>query len=452
MNQFYENKGNILLIDDLSDNLQLLSELLLLGYNVRSVTSVKMARKILKAKHPDVIVLNINTPQVNCYQICQFIQRHQKTINIPIIFIVTLNEQLDKIKAFQCGITDYIIRPFYLTEVVTKLEMILTIQRQKYFLEAEIKKRKKIEDILQNSRALILSVLNSSKDAIAAFQSIRHSKTKKIKDFRCLVVNPIFAKLFDRSQNEIIGKVGLKNLIAQINQEFFEDFVTVVETGVSLEKDFYYPQEENSWYQLVAVKLEDGFAITVRDITVSKKFEIQLQEGNRQLQLIANLDGLTQVANRRCFNDYLKKQWEKHLEKQQPLTLIMIDIDYFKLYNDHYGHQQGDECIYRVAQGIAMIIKRPTDLTARYGGEEFAVILSNTKIEGGLIMADLIQSTIASFEIPHEKSKVNSYVTLSMGVSCLIPNEHLGLEDLIGNADKALYEAKNQGRDRIVSF
>lgn len=452
MNQSYENKGNVLLIDDLSDNLKLLSELLLLGYNVRSVTSVKMARKILKAKYPDVIVLNINTPEVDCYQICQFIQRHQKSINIPIIFIVTLNHRFDKIKAFEYGVTDYIIRPFYLNEVVTKLEMLLTIKRQKYFLEAEIKKRKKIEDILQNSRALILSVLNSSKDAIAAFQSIRHSKTKKIKDFRCLVVNPIFAKLFNRSQNEIIGKVGLKNLITQINHEFFEDFVKVVETGESLEKDFYYPQKENCWYQLVAVKLEDGFAITVRDITVSKKFEIQLQEGNRQLQLIANLDGLTQVANRRCFNDYLKKQWQKHLEKQQPLTLIMIDIDYFKLYNDYYGHQQGDECIYRVAQGIAMIIKRPTDLTARYGGEEFAVILSNTKIEAGLIMADLIQSTIASFEIPHEKSQVSSYVTLSIGVSCLIPNEYLSLEDLIGNADKALYEAKNQGRDRIISL
>lgn len=451
MNQSYENKGNILLIDDLSDNLQLLSELLLLGYNVRSVTSVKMARKILKEKHPDVIVLNINTPEIDCYQICQFIQRHQKIIDLPIIFIVTLDQGFDKIKAFQCGITDYIIRPFYLNEVVTKLEMILTIQRQKYFLEAEIKKRKKIEDILQNSRALILSVLNSSKDAIASFQAMRHSKTKKIKDFRCLVVNPIFAKLFNRSQNEIIGKVGLKNLIAQINQEFFEDFVKVVETGESLEQDFYYPQEENCWYQLVAVKLDDGFAITVRDITVSKKFEIQLQEGNRQLQLIANLDGLTQVANRRCFNDYLKNQWHTHLEKQQPLTLIMIDIDYFKLYNDHYGHQQGDECIYRVAQGIAMIIKRPTDLTARYGGEEFAVILSNTKIEGGLIIADLIQSTIASFEMPHEKSQVSSYVTLSIGVSCLIPNENISLEDLIGNADKALYEAKNQGRDRVIS-
>lgn len=184
-------------------------------------------------------------------------------------------------------------------------------------------------------------MLNSSKDAIASFQAMRHSKTKKIKDFCCLVVNPIFAKLFDRSQNEIIGKIGFKNLITQINPDFFEDFVKVVETGESLEKDFYYPQKENCWYQLAAVKLEDGFAITVRDITVSKKFEIQLQEGNRQLQLIANLDGLTQVANRRCFNDYLKKQWEKHWEKQQPLTLIMIDIDYFKLYNDHYGHQQG---------------------------------------------------------------------------------------------------------------
>ncbi|MGI0480189.1 diguanylate cyclase domain-containing protein [Geminocystis sp. CENA526] len=445
------NKGNILLIDDLSDNLRLFSELLLLGYNVNSVTSVKMTRKTLKAKPPDVILFNIDTPEINYYDICKFIQNRQHLINIPILVIVNLNHNFDKVKAFECGVIDYITRPFHLQEVIKKIELQLTIQRQKFFLEKEIKKRKKIEDILQNSRALILSVLNSSKDAIAAFRAVRYAKTQKIKDFRCLVVNPIFAKLFNRRQSDIIGKLGFKNLIAQINADLFEDFVAVVETGESLEQDLYYSQgDDNCWYQFVAVKLEDGFSLTVRDITVTKKFEIQLQEGNRQLQLIANLDGLTQVANRRCFNNYLKSEWEKHLQKQHPLTLLMIDIDYFKLYNDHYGHQQGDECIYRVAQGIAMITKRPTDLVARYGGEEFAVILPNTTLEVGLVIADLIQSTISSFEMPHATSKVSEYVTLSMGVSCLIPDKNTTANDLVANADKALYEAKNQGRDRII--
>ncbi|BAQ66844.1 diguanylate cyclase domain-containing protein [Geminocystis sp. NIES-3709] len=441
MNQLHKYKSNILLIDDLSDNLQLLSELLLLGYNVSSVTCETILEKTFKVKSVDVILVNINTPKINCYQICEIIQSYN--LNIPIILLVSLDDVFDKIKAFQCGVVDYITRPFPIDEVVIKLETQLTIKKQTHFLEQEIKKRKNIEEILHNSRALILSVLNSSKNAIAAFQSVRQQKTKEIKDFRCIVVNPIFVKLFNCNPNDIIGKLGFKNLIAQINKDLFDDIVKVVETGQSLEKDLYHPSGESCWYQFVIVKLEDGFAITVRDITVSKKFEIQLQA-------MANLDGLTQIANRRCFDEYLNKEWLKHLEQQKPLTLIMIDIDYFKLYNDYYGHQEGDECIYRVAQGIAMI-KRPTDLVARYGGEEFAVILPSTKIEDGLMIADLIQSTISSFEIPHEKSKISSYVTLSIGISSLIPNLDTISKDLIAKADKALYEAKNQGRDRIVS-
>jgi len=207
MNQSSKYKGNILLIDDLSDNLELFSELLLLGYNVRSITVSKIKSKTLRIKNQDVILLNINNSEINYYQICDSIKNYKHLTNIPIIFIVSLYDVFDKLKAFEVGITDYITRPFNMAEVVSKLETQLTIKRERYSLEEEVKKRKQIEEILNHSRALLLSILNSSLDGVAALQSVRHPKTKEIKDFRCLVVNPIFAKLFNRSQSDKLRRI-----------------------------------------------------------------------------------------------------------------------------------------------------------------------------------------------------------------------------------------------------
>ena len=177
----------------------------------------------------------------------------------------------------------------------------------------------------------------------------------------------------------------------------------------------------------------------------------ELQQANQELMRLANLDGLTHIANRRSFDQYLAVEWQRHLREQEPLSLMLIDIDYFKRYNDHYGHQGGDNCLILVAQGIAGVIQRPGDLLARYGGEEFVVILLNTNTKGGLTVAKSIRTAIANLAIPHAKSEVSDFVTLSVGVASLIPTLESSAEDLIAKADEALYAAKNQGRDRFCS-
>jgi diguanylate cyclase (GGDEF)-like protein len=227
--------------------------------------------------------------------------------------------------------------------------------------------------------------------------------------------------------------------------------VEVVESGEPLDEDFYYPLENSNWYHYVAVKLGDGFAVTVRDITPRKQIELALQEANRKLELLANLDGLTQIANRRRFDDYLSLEWQRHQREQHPLALILIDIDYFKRYNDGYGHQGGDDCLIRVAQAIAQVPQRPTDLVARYGGEEFVVILSNTDTQGALKVAQAIQDAIADLAIPHENSMISDHITLSLGVASLIPTSDQSLGNLIAYADQALYTAKKEGRDRAIA-
>ncbi len=178
----------------------------------------------------------------------------------------------------------------------------------------------------------------------------------------------------------------------------------------------------------------------------------ELVFANEKLSKLATLDGLTKIANRRCFDTYLESQWKQHIRDREPLALIIIDIDYFKLYNDQYGHQDGDECLIRVTQALAQVLQRPIDLIARYGGEEFAAILPNTNLEGAFLVAESMRSKISSFQIPHARSKLNQFLTLSLGVAVINPNNDNSLEELISMADTALYRAKNQGRDRSIAY
>ncbi|MFA9202275.1 MAG: diguanylate cyclase domain-containing protein, partial [Candidatus Nanopelagicaceae bacterium] len=141
----------------------------------------------------------------------------------------------------------------------------------------------------------------------------------------------------------------------------------------------------------------------------------RLQTANQKLQKLAILDGLTGIANRRYFDLVLDKEWQRLAREQQPLSLILCDIDYFKAYNDTYGHQQGDRCLKQVAQILQQSTRRPADLVARYGGEEFAIILPNTDLQGALFIAKNIKQELAQKQLPHSQSSVSQYVTCSMG-------------------------------------
>jgi two-component system, cell cycle response regulator len=293
-----ESKGNILLVDDIPENLQLLSDSLInLGYIVRSVTSGRMALKTVKVKRPDIILLDIKMPEMDGYQVCRTLKADEFLRTTPVIFISALDDVFDKVTAFESGGIDYITKPFQMQEVVARLENQLTIQRQQRLLEQENIKRRETEEILYQSRAMLAGVLNSSLDGIAAMQAVRNPATGDIEDFRCLVANPVIAKAFGSSREDITGKLVLKKFLASVKPELFNHFVNLVETGEPLKQDFYHPLGNSSWYHFVAVKLGDGFAITIRDITGRKQTELALQDANQKLEQLVNLDGLTQVAN-----------------------------------------------------------------------------------------------------------------------------------------------------------
>jgi diguanylate cyclase (GGDEF)-like protein len=178
----------------------------------------------------------------------------------------------------------------------------------------------------------------------------------------------------------------------------------------------------------------------------------QLQQANQKLEALAIQDGLTQIANRRWFDETLDRQWQRLQREQQPLSLILCDIDEFKPYNDYYGHQQGDHCLVEIAKALQGVVHRPDDLAARYGGEEFALILPNTSADNALIVAERAREAVAQLQIPHDPSSVAPHVTLTLGVGTLIPGTDHSRKELIRRADQALYQAKAQGRDRAIKF
>lgn len=178
----------------------------------------------------------------------------------------------------------------------------------------------------------------------------------------------------------------------------------------------------------------------------------QLQQVNQELQRLASSDGLTQVANRRCFDDTFNAEWQRLAQEQGSLSLILCDVDYFKLYNDTHGHLAGDDALRQVAKAISQTVKHPVDLVARYGGEEFAVILPNTDIQGVIAVAKDIQTNVSALQMPHPHSNVNEFITLSFGVSTITPHSQLSPATLIAAADQGLYQAKAQGRNCVVQM
>ena len=451
-------KGHILVVDDTPANLTLLSQLLSeQGYKVRVAPNGKLALNSVQSNPPDLILLDITMLGMNGYQVCQQLKANPETRHIPVIFISALDEVMDKVSAFTVGGVDYITKPFEGVEVLIRVENQLRLRalqlqliEQNSKLEQEIQHRKETEEILYQSRALLSSVLNSSLDGIAAMQAVRN-ELGEISDFRCLVINPVAAKLIGYKKEDLVGKMIFKRLVEKIDLNLFMLFAQVVEVGNSIDREIWCRRDDTvKWFYFSAVKLGDGFAVTFKDISERKRNESLLYYSNKKFQALAHLDSLTKLANRRWFDEYIAREWLRCARDEQPLSLILGDVDYFKPYNDFYGHQAGDDCLAQVAQAISRIAKRPGDLVARYGGEEFAVILPNTPGEGLVKIAEKIRSEIQALKINHELSMVNQYVTVSFGGATIIPNKNFSTSELIGVADKALYQAKEQGRDRLV--
>jgi diguanylate cyclase (GGDEF)-like protein/PAS domain S-box-containing protein len=277
-----------------------------------------------------------------------------------------------------------------------------------------------------------------------------------------IYVSPICFTLLGYKPEELLGKMAYDYFhpddILQIRSNHLEITISPEIQTVSyrmLKKDGSY-----TWFETTSrtIRVPNINAIEIisvsRDITKRKTTEIKMNEDNELLMKLSMTDGLTGIANRRAFDVALEREWKVTARLGQPFSLLLCDIDFFKDYNDTYGHLAGDACLQRVANTLKKALNRPNDFTARFGGEEFAIILPNTSKEGALQVSDLLRNMIHDLQIPHLSSKLidDGILTVSIGLASFIPSTLLSANILIEHADKALYKAKMHGRNRVEVY
>ncbi|HCY86385.1 MAG TPA: diguanylate cyclase response regulator [Desulfobacteraceae bacterium] len=296
-------KSKILIVDDATENIDILYSLLKTDYRVSAAKSGVAGLKMAIQHQPDVILLDIMMPEMDGYEVCRIIKETEETKNIPVIFVTAKTQAMDEARAFSLGAVDYITKPFV----------------------------------------------------------------------------------------PIVVKARVKTHIA-------------------------------------------------------------LKRKNDMLEELVSLDGLTNIFNRRKFDGQLVREWRKAQRQTESLSVIFIDIDHFKHFNDTYGHACGDECLQQVAAGLATRLKRPEDFIARYGGEEFVIILPRTDLEGVTHIGESLIETVWALGVPHETSETADVVTISAGAATTVPTPSTGSPiELVKYADKMLYESKKNGRNRLTA-
>ncbi len=291
-----------------------------------------------------------------------------------------------------------------------------------------------IESVAQEWEALFNREINDPCFQMKSAPLYANGRVVAISDIETAEMTPCYREMLQSFQ------VRANLVIPILNQEHLWGLLIA-----------HHCRSSRSWHP-TEVSLLQQLATQVGVAIHQAELYQQLQQANQKLEELAIRDGLTQIANRRWFDDTLDRLWQQLQRDEKPLALILCDIDYFKPYNDYYGHQSGDRCLVEVAQTLQGVAKRPDDLVARYGGEEFAIILPNTGNEQAMVVAQRARKAVASLKIPHAQSATASHVTVSLGVSALIPSGENSRKELIRRADQALYAAKGYGRDRAINF
>lgn len=467
-------KNNILVITNNQDqdliNYDIISKWLdHQGYEMKLTKNFSEAIELIKKEEPDFILLNINYLNHDFFTFWYQVNHQEKLTKIPMIFLSSSNlsnYHISKIESLD-------IKQKSLPNIFQNISLIAKIHQKFRIIkiaedltEHKIKKLNfpldETEDITNIKEKLLQQKIISSERKIrgilAAMQDlvlridlqdeeihVTIIPTNFINEEECYlsleILNATLEYFFDDNCNNLFLKPIKESL--ENNTLITFNYSLSLTINNQLEK-FYYSAN-------ISPLSENSIVWVARDITELKKVQEDLLLANQTLEILANLDGLTGIANRRLFDSFLNKEWENMKRIKQPLSLILIDVDFFKNYNDFYGHQMGDDCLIKVAHSIENIVNQNLGLFARYGGEEFGIILPNFTEEKSFNLATQIQEIIQSQKIPHHTSQISNYLTLTLGIATIIPNQNTDPNFLIKKADECLYQGKKQGRNLIIS-
>lgn len=314
-------------------------------------------------------------------------------------------------------------------------------------LRDEMEKRRDTEVALAQRDTILQNILESSPDSIGIFNENMVYQACNLPFVKALGIAEVDDLIGKRLQ-DVIPDESYQRLSETDKKVLYEGkSLRYIDRVISTNGDYI-------WYDVVKSPFRDpasgtnGVLIMARDVSERYLAEQKLEEANQELERLSFIDGLTQISNRRRFDEQLETLWYLHIREQQPLTVILCDIDYFKGYNDFYGHQRGDEALIKVGEVFKKVLTRSSDCVARYGGEEFGFILPNTTTEGALLVAERIHEGVAELGLEHRKSKVSNQVTTSIGLVSIIPKPMTSSETIIALADSALYQAKANGRNQ----
>lgn len=425
----------ILVIDDVPDILCLLKRVLKReGYSVETSEAPENALEDVERLKPDLILLDIMMPDVDGYEVCRRLKKHASTRDIPVIFITAKNDIEHIVNGFNTGGVDYISKPFRTQEVCARVRTHLNVQHVN-------KKRATQLETVQEQAAHLTAVVDNIIDGIftLSYNGIVQS------------INTTGSQMFNYSEGIMVGS-PIMNFMRKSSALRCKKYLKKVETlpPSSRENENYRIEVDGLKSDGTSFPLELSISWThnnvvavARDITAYKKKEVMLKD-------LSDSDPLTNIANRRQLNRVLKYELKRSQRHNHHLSVMIIDVDFFKAYNDHYGHLAGDTCLKQVAQFLKRIPARSTDLVARYGGEEFVVVLPDTSENSGQEVAEKIRSGIQSLKIEHAGSKVAEILTVSIGIVATVPTENATVEQFLSLADQALYMAKEQGRNRVI--
>ena len=420
----------VLLVDDEAGNLGTLrTTMMRQGYQTFLATSGERAIDLARRVKPDLILLDVVMGGIDGIETCRRLKAHPATARIPVIFMSAKNETDDVVAGFDAGAVDYIGKPLKLGEVCARVRAQLQLSSR-----ADSQQR-------QTERLrLIVNGMDEGLMIIEANGCIQFS-------------NPACDRHLGYEQNELTGMALGQLLSPGVTQEYLAYF-----SAWSADPETVHPRGARE----VQIRRRDGTAramdLTLTPMYAGEPLFIGLlhdithhKQSETALQRAALLDPLTRIANRRHFDSFLEKEWLRAIRSSEPLSLVVIDVDHFKLYNDTLGHAAGDACLRKVAAALQSHALRPTDIAARFGGEEFVLLFAETTLDTAIKLAESVRAHIESIEMPNPRSSTSSWLTVSVGVATIVPSQQDKIETFFVAADRAMYQAKEAGRNRVVA-